>query len=270
VFGYERVQRLQNGTRWLKRGRLGTNSTLAQAPTGSPAIGYGILPMGSVLHLLETELENGFLTGCLTGRAAIRMPRRDQKFGGVFYMSAKRFAFFAIVIVIFCATWVVAQRAPAGGAAPAGSSSAGQTQAPGTATPPPSSATPPASPATPPAGSATPASPSGVPGSNSTNPATPGNSTSPSTVNPNTPNTPGMSPGGSPCGTLPNTAGTPGSPTPNPGSSNSGTSNSGTTNPGSSPSTSGNSQGNSAGVAPNGTPCPPAASPSGNSGPSPK
>ena len=92
-------------------------------------------------------------------------------------MSVAKLAFLSTLL--FCAIWVVAQSAPAGGGPPAGSSgTAGQTQSPGTVTPPGSTATP--------------TTPPPVPGANTTNSPTPGSSTKPSTINPNT--TPGSYP----------------------------------------------------------------------------
>ncbi len=49
-------------------------------------------------------------------------------------------------LLLFCTIWVVAQSAPSSGTLPAGAPGAtGQTQTPGTATPPGSTATPPGS-----------------------------------------------------------------------------------------------------------------------------
>jgi len=119
-------------------------------------------------------------------------------------MFARKLTLFSVLLS--CATWVMAQSVPTGGAAPAGSSAtAGQTQAPAQV---PGNQTPNTTP--PPTGTGTP--PTGtVPGSTSPKPATPGSNTQPSTINPNTPNTPGTAPSGSPCGSLP---GTPGAPNP--------------------------------------------------------
>jgi hypothetical protein len=107
------------------------------------------------------------------------------------HMSARKTTMLSVILL--CAAWALAQSAP-----PAGSAPRSVTPPPGTATPPAHTETPPARTATPPAGAATPqiqpgSTPSGQPGS--------------STVNPNTQNTPGTPPSGSPCGTLPGTAG---------------------------------------------------------------
>src|SRR5258708_23208783 len=65
-------------------------------------------------------------------------------------MSARKLTLLSLSLLLFCAIWVVAQSMPAGGTPPAGTpGTAGQTQTPGTATPPASTATPPASTATP-------------------------------------------------------------------------------------------------------------------------
>ncbi len=140
-------------------------------------------------------------------------------------MTATKLTFLALLLL--CATWVVAQSAPAGGTAPAGGSSASQAQTPGTST---------------------------TPG-NETNPGTPStvpNSTSPNTTSPNS-NTPSNSTNsttsgtstnnnnnknGQPCDTMPGEPGTPSGSATNPGSTDSGSS---------SPST---------GTSAAGTPCP--------------
>src|SRR5258707_5905423 len=174
------------------------------------AAAYGIVRIGSLRGFAQTEPEQRFPSEQASeGNHKIRKR--------TLLMSAKKLV--VLSVLLFCTTWVIAQRAPAGGAAPAGSASgAGQSQAPRTATPPTSTTTPPptSSTAPPPTASA----PSSAPGSNPTNSAAQ-RSTQASTTNPHDPNAPATNPAGSPCGTSPATPGTAGSgsSTQNPGSS---------------------------------------------------
>lgn len=117
-------------------------------------------------------------------------------------MSARKLALLSVVLG--CATWVVAQAAPAGGAAPGGSASPGQAGSghaqPGQTSP---SAPPTGNTGQPPTGS-TANPPTG--GSSTPNSTTPGsNPTDPNATNPNNPNSgttpqnpsnPGMAPNG--------------------------------------------------------------------------
>jgi hypothetical protein len=145
-------------------------------------------------------------------------------------------------VLLFCATWVVAQHAPAGGTPPAGSGTPGQTSpsAPptgNTGTPPTAGTaqSPTGNTAQPPTGNTgAPPTGSATPGSNPTNPNSPGTTNPNNPDNPNNPNTPNNA---NP-GTNPNTPGatTPGATTP--GATTPGSTNPATPNPGSNPNTS--------------------------------
>lgn len=165
--------------------------------------------------ILRSDLDNGFLTPA--GTAAGKGIARKFKAGGLM-MSPRKLTLLSVLL--FCATWMVAQSAPGGGAAPGGSGTPGQaspsTPPTGNTGQPPTGSTAP-----PPTGSTTPGS-SATPGSNPTNP-----NGSPST--PGSPSNPGAQPDG---GTTNPDTSNPGS---TPGSSNPGGSNPGSANPGGTP-----------------------------------
>ena len=134
-------------------------------------------------------------------------------------MSAKKLMLLSVIL--FCATWVVAQAAPGGGAGSAGGAgSPGGSATPGQTSP---STPPTGNTGTPPTGStAQPPTGSTVPNTEpGANPSNPNGSSQPSTTNPNNPN-PSTSPNANPTN--------PGSPS-NPGASPNGGTNPGTTNP---------------------------------------
>lgn len=148
-----------------------------------------------------------------------RWQRDRQKIQGWRLMMSPR-KLTLLSVLLFCATWMVAQAAPGGGATPGGSGTPGQsspsTPPTGNTGQPPTGSTAP-----PPTGSTTPGS-SATPGSNPTNP-----NGSPST--PGSPSNPGAQPDG---GTTNPDTSNPGS---TPGSSNPGGSNPGSANPGGTP-----------------------------------
>jgi hypothetical protein len=171
--------------------------------TGSPMPSYGICRIFSIYRCAHTE--------SIDSREAARSPhargiaRRIRRLEAS-SMSPKKITLLSVLL--FCATWVVAQAAPGGGArgtsGTPGQTSPGVPPTGNTGQPLTGNATAPPTGSTPGANTA--------PGSNPTNPSAPGGS---STTNPNAPN------GGS---TNPQNS--------NPGS-NPGTSNPGGTNPGS-------------------------------------